>query len=329
MAQAQTKTQEKKAVAPADEKSISERFCSMVMQQFQAAFGNGMKFTPYQKELAQHLYLRIDHALQEAETKRIKNGEKKSPYTWENINLPKLAIDAVHRINLGLDGLIDNHISPVAYWNSRAGKYNLNLQIGYVGKDYYRRKMAIDPPVDVIYELIYSKDEFTPIKKDVDHEIETYKLKINNPWDRGEVVGGFGYIIYSDPKKNKLIPVSEKDFQKSESCAPSKEFWKTNPIPMRYKTIVHRTTDKIPPDPEKINKSYMIVEQDDIEETILGQIEDNANKKPIDIKPDPESDQKEENTEQVQEEESTTEQKEETGAPQQQSFSQPKKGPGF
>lgn len=328
MTQTQAKTNQ--ASAPvAKEPSISERFVGMVMQEFNAAFGNGAQLTPMQKKLAQHLYLRIDKALQDAEAKRIKMGDKKLSYTWQNINLTKLAMDAMHRINLGLDGLVENHISPIAYWNSTQKKYDLDLRVGYVGKDYYRRKMAVEEPVDIVYELVYDTDEFRPIKKNATNEVESFEFEIKNPWNRGKVVGGFGYIMYSDPKKNKLVIVTEKDFQRSEKSAKANEFWKNNREQMQYKTIVHRTTEKISVDPEKINESYMIVEQDDMEETILGQIEDGANKEPIDIQAEPETEQ--EPTEQPQEETTQGQEspKEEKKAPQQQTLPQEEKGPGF
>lgn len=328
MSQTQTKT--KQASAPVAEKSISERFVGMVMQEFAAAFGNGTQLTPMQKKLAQHLYLRIDRALQEAEAKRIKLGDKRSPYIWQNINLPKMAMDAMHRINLGLDGLIENHISPIAYWNSKNSKYDIDLRVGYVGKDYYRRKMAVEEPVNILYELVYDTDEFRPIKKNAKNEIESFEFEIKNPWNRGKVMGGFGYIIYSDPKKNKLVIVTEKDFQRSEKSAKSNEFWKNNREQMQYKTIVHRTTEKIPVDPEKINESFMIVESDDMEETILGQIENNANKEFIDIEPEQGTEQESESADQPQEEmPPNTDHHEMKKAPQQQTLPQEEKGPGF
>ena len=288
MTQAQTKTQRKKAVAPTIEKSISERFLNMVIKEFQAAFGgNGIQFSPLQKRLAQHLFIKIDQALQDAEAKRTDG----LPITWANINITKLATSAMHRINLGLDALIENHISPIPYYNKRDKRYDIDLRVGYVGKDYYRRKMAIEEPIDVIYELVYKGDKFKPIKKSLKNEIESYEFEIPDPFNRGDaenVVGGFGYILYENSRKNKLVIVTEKDFKKSESIAKSGKFWKDFPINMRYKTLVHRTTEKIPIDPEKINISYAIVERDDQETQIFAEIEGNANREPIDIELEPE-----------------------------------------
>lgn len=272
---------EKKALEK--KKTVSERFAALVMLNFNSLIGrDGMKFNDKQKKLAQHLFLKIDQSLKKAEIDRIKSGlNKLAPRIWENVNMQKLAIDAVHRINLGLDALIPNHISPIPYWNSKEKAYDLDLRIGYVGQDYYRRKMAIEKPVDIIYELVYETDEFQPMKKSIKNDIESYEFEIKQPFNRGKIIGGFGYIMYEDSRKNKLIIVSEDDFKKAEECAASKEFWTKWPINQRYKTLVHRVTGKLSIDPDKVNESFAAVE--DEEERVLQQIEDNANKETVDI----------------------------------------------
>lgn len=266
------------------ELSVSERFTQMIFKEFSALSGNGFSFTQEQKTLAQHLFVIIDSELQKAETDRQEKGKKdKLPVIWANVNMQKLAKDAVHRINLGLDAFIENHIHIVPYFINNDKKYHITLSIGYIGMEYYRCNMAIKQPKDIRYELVYENDIFKPIKKDINHEIESYQFEIPKPFDRGEIVGGFGYISYEDPTENKLIELTKKDFKKAEDCAPSKKFWTTWPERQCYKTIVRRTTAKIPPDPKKINQSYLFVEKDDQEEMILQEIEENANKTPIDI----------------------------------------------
>ena len=62
------------------------------------------------------------------------------------------------------------------------------------------------PPID--YQAIsYYAD---PLKKSKDNKVEGYEFEINNPFDRGEIQGGFAYIQFSDPEKNKLIMMSKK-----------------------------------------------------------------------------------------------------------------------
>lgn len=270
--------EEKKDTAIAKrEPTLSEKFTNLVIREFGTTISDTLEMTPYQRRLAQHLFIKIDATLKELESKR--SGDRQ-PITWNNININKLAIDAVHRIDLGLDALIPNHIHPIPYWNSKGGKYNLDLQVGYVGKDFYRRKMAAEEPEDIIYELVYSTDEFEPIKRTPNNPTESYSFKITQPFDRGEIIGGFGYIVHKDTPKNQLVIVTEKDFQKASALAKTQDFWTKNPVEMRYKTLVHRVTDKLQMDPRKVNESFMAVEVADdepAEAEMATQIEENAN----------------------------------------------------
>ncbi len=268
---------------------VSERFVTEVQRQFVAEMGNVLAFTEYERTLAQHLFLKADAALKDFEAKRLtkNNANQITPYVWENINMRKLSLDAVHRVNLGLDAAIPNHIHPVPYFNGKEKKYDLDLRIGYIGKDYYRRDAAVEKPVNVIYELVYSNDKFRPIKKSFNNEIESYEFEVTNPFDRGNIVGGFGYIMYEDPRKNLLVILTEADFQKSEAAAPGETFWKKHPTEMRYKTLVHRTTEKLRLDPRKVNsKSYAYVENQEKEEQAQREIDENANTTTIDVKPE-------------------------------------------
>src|SRR5690625_3226050 len=254
----------------------SERFLANVEKQFTAEAGSPVSFTDYEKTLAQHLFLKVDSTLKEFESKR--KNQNQPAYVWNNINMRKLALDAVHRVKLGLDALIPNHIHPVPYLNGSTGKYDLDLRVGYIGKSYYRMQAAVDKPIDITYELVYSNDKFKPIKKSFSNDVESYEFEITNPFDRGEIIGGFGYIQFDNPKKNELVLVSEEDFQKSRKAAQSKVFWDNHPVEMRYKTLVHRVTEKLEIDPKKVNAaSYAYVENQDVDDDATREIEQNAN----------------------------------------------------
>jgi len=255
------------------EPTMGERFTAMVIKEANALVGGGLQLSLYQKQLAQHLFIKVDQALQTAGIE------------WKNVNMPKLAVDAIHRINLGLDALIPNHISPIPYRNSKTNKYDLDLRIGYVGQNYYRQEMAVEKPVDIVYELVYSNDTFRPIKKGYNCNFESYEFEITNPWDRGKIIGGFGYIMYQDSRKNKLVIVTEADFKRAEAHAKANDFWAKYPVEMRFKTLVHRVTSKLTIDPAKINESYAAVERDDQETVILAEIEEKENKEPLDTAP--------------------------------------------
>lgn len=265
--------------------TMGSRFTNMVIREFQGQVGGELGMTREQQVLAQHLFIGIDKQLRDLEAKRIKaNQTKRAPIVWANLNMEKLAMDAVHRIDLGLDALIPNHIHPVPYWNSKLLKYDLDLAVGYVGKDFYKRTMALDPPTNIIYELVYETDDFRPIKKDHENNVESYSFCIQNPFQRGPVVGGFGYIEYADPKKNKLVIVTKEDMIKSRKLAKSDAFWAAHEENMQMVVVVRRTTAFIKVDPRKVNASYSAVELDDNQPVIMA----NANQGNfIDLVPEP------------------------------------------
>jgi recombination protein RecT len=256
-------TQGQTTAVATEKDSPSARFTNGMMREFGNIAGSPVELTPEQRRLAQHLFLKIDTSLKELEVKRLAKPEDKrnsTPILWQNLNMQKLAIDAMRRVELGLDALIANHIHPIPYWNSKEGKYDLDLRIGYVGKDFYKRRFALDPPKDVRYQLVYATDTFTPIMKSAGNPVESYEFGVVNPWERGEVVGGFAYLIYEDETKNHLILIASKQFEQSEAKG-NKEFWLgPNREDMLYKTIVNRAMGKLNPDPSKTPESYQIIE---------------------------------------------------------------------
>jgi recombination protein RecT len=250
------------------ELSPSERFTAMVIEEQRKQGGLGL--TDAQKVLLTHLFIKCDISFQEAETKRLSQGKNdRPPIIWANVNYKKLAIDAYRRVQLGLDALIDNHIHVIAYYTERDKLYKIALDIGYAGKDYYRREMAMIKPLDIRYEIKYSTDKFTPIKYGFKTPIEGYIFEITNPFDRGEVEGGFGYIIYENPNLNKLVIVSESQFRQSEAKSKTPSFWKEYPIQMRFSKLVSRVTSTLAVDPAKINDSYLAVEAEDRDEEAI------------------------------------------------------------
>lgn len=224
-------------------------------------FDEGVAMTAAQKRLAQHLFVRVDMALKEAEAKR--KQDNPTPYIWVNVNMQKLALDALHRIELGLDALIPNHIWPIAYYNGHNKNYDMDLRIGYAGKDYYRRAMALEEPKDIIYELVYENDTFKPIKRSLENGAENYVFDIPKPFDRGKVIGGFGYIVFEDSRKNKLVLVDQKEFDRAKAKAGNDKFWGPWEDRMQLKTVVHRTVGKLPVDPRKVTDAFMAVEAQD------------------------------------------------------------------
>lgn len=262
------------------EPTYSQRFTAAVVREFGSTVGGHLELSPYKAALAQHLFVGIDTAMRDLEANRIKKGNQGLPIVWSNVNMSKLTLDAVHRIELGLDALIPGHIYPIPYLNGKTGKYDLDLRIGYVGKDYYRRRMATSPPKDIIYQLVHETDEFVPVMAP---SAESYTFTIKNPFKRGPVVGGFGYIVYDDPTRNKLVLVSKDDFDKSKKVSGSDKFWGPYEAQMQYKTLVNRVTKHLSLDPEKVNTSYAQVEVDEARAESEREIEEHANGEVIDV----------------------------------------------
>lgn len=312
------------------ELTASERFTGMVINEFQGNVGQ-LNLNEYQKQLIRNYFIGIDNALKIAEERRSYSKKKANDpaITWQNVNMNKLAVDVVQNAKLGLDMAVTNHLSVVPYLNGKTNKYDLNLMPGYEGLRYVAIKYAIYPIIDIRVELIHKNDKFKMTSK---NNVECYEFDIENPFDRGEVIGGFGYIRYQDETRNKLVVMSKAELLKRKPSTAAAEFWGgekdkwengkkvgTETIEgwqeeMLYKTMVRATCKKVPLDPKKINESYIYVMEsaenyyvESQEDKVNQEIEDNANKELIDIKAEETMESETENPPAVSEENTTEE----------------------
>lgn len=309
------------------ELTASERFTGMVMKEFAGNVGE-LNLNEYQKQLVRNYFIGIDNALRIAEESRSwsKKKENDPQVIWQNVNMNKLAVDVVQNAKLGLDMAVANHLSVIPFLNKKTGKYDLNLMIGYEGLRYVALKYSIYPIIDIKVELIHEKDEFKMATK---NNIEAYEFYISNPFNRGDVIGGFGYIRYQDETKNKLVVMSKDELLKRKPSTAAAEFWGgekdkwengkkvgTEKVEgwqeeMLYKTMVRATCKKVSLDPRKINESYVYVMDstedyflENHEDKINEEIENNANKEFIDFS---EVDVKEPVSEEIQKQENNNE----------------------
>ncbi len=234
------------------EMTPSERFAASIERQFSGEVGQ-ISMTEFDRTLAQHAFIRIDAAMIEAEKNRQYNSKSDPEIIWKNMNMRKLAIDVVNRIQLGLDALIPGQIYPIFYLNRKTGQYDVDLRVGYKGELYYVRRASIREIQDIRVELVYDTDKFTVYKKGVANKVEGYDLEITQPFDRGELMGGFVYIEYKDGIGNELVVMSRKDIEKIRNTAKSGKFWSDWFDEMAYKTLIHKAMRKIVIDPQKIN----------------------------------------------------------------------------
>ena len=253
-------TTNQKALAP------SHRFTNMIFREFgQNSIGEPM-VTDLQKSLINNYFIVVDKTLKNAEEERKSKNARNSdprynndlPVTWENVNMTDLALDLVHYARMGLDMLQPNMLFPIPYKNNKSQKYDITLMKGYNGIFYISQKYALEAPKALAVEVVYSNDHFKPLKKNFDRAVEAYEFEITSPFDRGEIIGGFAYLEYADPAKNKLVIMSMKDIEKRKPAHASDNFWGKWKDEMVRKTIVREACSGkyIPVDPLKIDDAY-------------------------------------------------------------------------
>ena len=283
---------QKNEVQISDKKlEVSERFVNMVIHEFTDKYCQNIQLTNYQKSLGRGYFRCIDKMLKTAEENRQRsNASNKDhrydnplPFTWNNVDREMLAVDAVYNARLGLDMEQPNHLHPIAFKNNKTNKYTINLLLGYNGKIYLAEKYALVPPKSVTYNLVYSKDTFRVIKKGLNQPFDSYEFEITSPFDRGEIIGGFGYIEYEDSSKNELIIMTKKDIDKRKPRFASANFWggevtewkngqKATELKegwyeeMCRKTLIREVYGQkhIPLDPKKIDTEYYRLKQEEM-----------------------------------------------------------------
>ncbi|HXS59017.1 MAG TPA: recombinase RecT [Hanamia sp.] len=323
-------TEVKMPVAPAQtngqqiakkEFSHSERFTQAVEREFSGGVGE-VNLTGFQRKLIQNYFIKIDSLFKESEIKRLAKDEKYRepvPYTWENINLTKLAVDVISYSGVGLDPTQDNHINPIPYKNKHTGKYDITFIVGYKGEEVKAKKYGMDIPDEVVVELVYEKDKFKAIKKDINNKVENYIFEQSEDFDRGALVGGFYYhSFFENPVKNKIKTFSKADIDKRKPDKASPEFWGgmkdkwefdpgsgRNKIvgkeqvegwydEMAFKTVYKAAFKAITIDSEKIDANYLsVIEKENesrnlkIENEVNQEITTKANKNEIGFKDEP------------------------------------------
>jgi recombination protein RecT len=291
------------------ELSASERFMNKVVSEFSTGVGE-IALTTFQRRLAQNYFISIDGSLKAAEEKRLKKKGKADPLaiTWGNVNMEKLARDVVSRARIGFDPAQPNHINMMPFKNNNLSKYDIVFIEGYRGVELKATKYGLNVPDGVVVELVHSNDRFKSIKKDRNNPVETYDFEIVSDFDRGDIVGGFYYYIYSQaPEKNKLVVMSIKEVEKRKPQYASAEFWGGEKDKwengavvgkekvegwydqMVYKTIYRAAYGGITIDSQKIDDDYMQLKQseaDFAQAEVQQEILENGNKQPIDITAD-------------------------------------------
>lgn len=213
MEKTQTQKQEEKKNLP-----MITKFALSMATEFQS--NDGKPITAVQKHILQGYADSISKTIA-----NFKSSKDKPALKWENIDYTKLKRAVYVNAHLGLDMWQENMLSIVPFYNKETKMYELNLMRGYNGIKHLAETYSKDKIVNIVTELVYSNDNFKPIKKDAKNAIDSYEFEIVNMFDRGELIGGFGYIEYEDSRKNKLIIMTKSEMDKRKPDYAAVEFW--------------------------------------------------------------------------------------------------------
>lgn len=274
-------TEDKKTAVVVTDQTPATKFTNMVTKEFNNNVGAPIAMTDYQKRLIQNYFVSMDLALKTAEANRMKKSVDKRdelPVTWNNINLESLSQNVVAYSKIGLDPLQPNNLFMIPYKNNTSKKYDITFMPGYNGLELKAKKYGFEVPDFIIIEVVHKNDTFKPIKRDKDHPVETYTFTTaENPFDRGEIVGGFYFYQYKDqPEMNKIRWFNMAEIEKRKPKYASPEFWggekdewkdgkktgKKEKIEgwlgeMVYKTICRAAYNAITIDSQKIDDSFV------------------------------------------------------------------------
>lgn len=248
----------------------AQKFLAKLTRQMDAATGASITWTPLQQTYAQHLFVVLDSALADAEARRSANPKRQNdpPVVWQNVDWVKLAPDATNIVQWGLDAFTRGHVYVIPY-KTKSGKYRLDIRVGYVGEDLLARTFSIDNVVSIRYHLVYNGDRFA-----IGHPggVETPVFEPASYFaPDGDPIGGFGHIVCEDPRRNRVVVVTGRDFDKAKKGSEGTAFWGGMQqewrngklvdtghddkffVEMCYKTVVRRVTKTIQKDPLRIS----------------------------------------------------------------------------
>jgi len=288
-------------------KSMGTRFTEKVIVELSGSTGSTIQVTDSQKRLAQNYFIAIDNMLTATETKRQRNPKQKddTPYTWANVNMESLARNVVACAKMSLDPMQPNQLFMIPYKNNHSGKYDINMMLGYRGIELRAMKYGLDIPLEVIIEIVYSKDKFKLLKRDRINDKDDYEFTVDNPFDRGDIIGGF-YVVTTE-RLRRIRVFTLKDILKRKPKYASAEFWggakdiwrdgkkvgqeqiEGWQEEMVYKTLVRAAYSDVTIDSTKIDDDFIALRQNEVEAEqaiVTLEIEENANTINLDIESD-------------------------------------------
>lgn len=245
------------------ELSMPQRFTNAVIK----SYGDVAKDVPIsskQMKLISNYYIKICDTIVGQQGSKIQN--------WNQVRLPELATTLAHMAKLNLDMSL-GHLSFMPFEYKNTNTFNLSPVISSSGYEYIAKTYGIEPHKQATIELVYDKDNFTITKKDSFHPCDSYTFEITNPFNRGEIIGGFGYLEFEDTSKNFILAMSVEDILKYKPKFAKDLFWSgENRKKMYEKTIAKQLFKRIKLDPDKVNSiqdSFDKIETEELNYTAM------------------------------------------------------------
>lgn len=202
-------------------KSAEERFATSIANQYKSIGGFDAGLSDAQLLTAKKYFIGIDRALRRAQSTKKANAPD---INWNSVNLETLGEDMVDNILAGLDPTSPNHINFIPFIDRKTGQYNLNQILGYVGLEVRHANQGLHPIKNLITRLVYSNESFEPIFSNGETKDSFIHKASENPFDKGEVVGGYIYKEYEDGRTSLQV-VTLNDIMKRKPKHASVEFW--------------------------------------------------------------------------------------------------------
>lgn len=238
--------------------SVADRFTMSVLKAY-GDVAKGIEVTDKEKKLIANYFIKIDEQLRNS----------KQGYNWGMVRMNEFALTLAHTAKLGLDMSLPNMLSFIPFKHGDTGTINMVPVIGKSGYEYIAKTFGLNPPKNIFVELVYSTDKFTMVKRDVKHPCDDYTFEITSPFNRGEIVGAFGYLAYSDKSNNFIMVKSKDELMRYRPPKYDPTFWSGENLPkMLEKTMAKQLLKKVALDPQKVNRirdSFNVIDAADIE----------------------------------------------------------------
>lgn len=224
--------------------SLSTRFTTAVTKAYND-IAPLVTVSEYERSLIANYYININDSL-----KNSKQG-----YNWRQVRMDELGLTVANLAKMGLDMAIPGTVSFIPFKVKDTGTIRLIPCIGLKGYEFLVKEYGLEPPDNLVIEIVYANDKFSVVKKDANHEYESYVFEVQNPFNRGEIVGAFAALEYKDKMKNKLLVMSLKEILSYRPERSDSTFWGSgeNRKKMIEKTIGKQILRKVTLDPKKVN----------------------------------------------------------------------------